>query len=80
MQLSVLLCRAASALCPSGMMYILLFYVVWPNISDYAYMLIHPSGMMSFIKLIFIHLLPSLLSEVMLKLPVGFITEVANVL
>jgi hypothetical protein len=40
------LCRAASALCPPGMTYISLFYVVRPNISDYAYMLICPSGMM----------------------------------
>jgi hypothetical protein len=36
---------AASALCPSCMTYIPLFYVVTPNISNYVNMLIHPLGM-----------------------------------
>jgi hypothetical protein len=40
------LCRAASALRPSGMTYIPLFYVVRPNISDSANMMICPSGML----------------------------------
>jgi hypothetical protein len=45
-ELSVSLCRAASALCSSDMTYIPLFYVVIPDISDYANILICPSGMM----------------------------------
>jgi hypothetical protein len=52
MQLSVSLCRAASTLQPFRMTYIPLFYVVRPNISDYANMLIRPSGMMPSISLI----------------------------
>jgi hypothetical protein len=39
---TVSLCRAASALRPSGMTYISLFYVVNLNISDYANMLMRP--------------------------------------
>jgi hypothetical protein len=46
MQPSVPLCREASALCPSGMTHVPLLYVVRPSISDYANMLIRPSGMM----------------------------------
>jgi hypothetical protein len=42
---TVSLCRAASALRPSGMTYIPLFYVVRLNISDYSNMLMRPSGM-----------------------------------
>jgi hypothetical protein len=40
------LCVAASELRPSGMAYILLFYVDTPSISDYANVLVRPSGMM----------------------------------
>jgi hypothetical protein len=46
MKLSVSLYRAASALRSSDMTYIPLFYVIKTNISDYANMLIRPSGMM----------------------------------
>jgi hypothetical protein len=45
----VCVCRAAAALRPSGMTHSPLFYVVGPNTSDYANMLIRPSGMMHLI-------------------------------
>lgn len=47
-KLRAFLYRVASALRPSGMTNIPLFYVVRPNITDYANMLIPPSGTMPY--------------------------------
>jgi hypothetical protein len=47
-KLSLSVYRAALALCPSGLTYFALFYVVRPDVSDYAVMLVYPSGREAF--------------------------------